>query len=173
VVLTRAEVRLLLETIDGYQGLYALIARLLYGAGLRLFEACGVRVKDLDLARMQLMVREGKGNKDRVVMVPKALRAGLEGQVESRRILHQQDLARGIAHVPLPDALDRKYPNALRELGWQYLFASRQLSRDPRSGKIGRHHIHENALQRAVTMAVRKVGLTKRASCHTFRNAAA
>lgn len=170
VVLTRGEVRLVLETIDGYGGLYPLVARLLYGSGLRLFEACGIRVKDLDLARGQLMVREGKGNKDRVVMVPRALRDDLERQLATRRILHEQDLARGIAHVPLPDALERKYPNAVRELGWQFLFASRQLSRDPRTGKIGRFHIHENALQRAVTTAVRKTGLTKRISCHTFRH---
>jgi integron integrase len=170
VVLSRPEVRLVLEAIEGYEGLYQLIARLLYGSGLRLFEGCGVRVKDLDLGRGQLMVREGKGNKDRVVMVPRALRAELEQQVEARRILHEKDLARGIAHVPLPDALARKYPNAVRELGWQFLFASRQLSRGPLTGKIGRFHIHDNALQRAVTAAVRRVGLTKRASCHTFRH---
>jgi len=170
VVMTRAEVRAVLEALEGCQGLYALIGRLLYGSGLRLFEACGVRVKDLDLSRGQILVREGKGNKDRVVMVPRVLRAELENQMGMRRIAHEQDLARGIAHVPLPDALERKYPSAVKELGWQFLFASRQLSRDPRTGKIGRFHIHENALQRAVTQAVRKTGFTKRISCHTFRH---
>jgi len=113
VVLSRPEVRVLLDAIAGYDGLYQLLGRLLYGTGLRLFEGCGMRVKDLDLGRMQLMVREGKGNKDRVVMVPRALRQELEQQVEARRVLQDRDLARGVAYVPLPDALARKYPNAV------------------------------------------------------------
>jgi integron integrase len=170
VVLSRAEVRDVLDAIEGCGGLFALMARLLYGAGLRLFECTGLRVKDVDLERHQILVRQGKGDKDRVVMLPRALRSPLTQQLEERRAVHQKDLARGIAQVPLPDALARKYPNAVRELGWQFLFASRQLSRDPRTGNIGRFHVHDSALQRAVTTAVRKVGLTKRASCHTFRH---
>jgi integron integrase len=170
VVLSRTEVRRLLEALDGCSGLYQLLARLMYGTGMRLMECCRLRVKDVDWQRQQILIRQGKGDKDRVVMLPRALRVDLEKQLQERRQQHDKDLARGIAHVPLPDALERKYPHAVRELGWQFLFASRQLSRDPRSGKIGRHHVHENALQRAVTAAVRKIGLTKRASCHTLRH---
>lgn len=170
VVMTRAEVRQVLEAIEGSGGLYPLMARLMYGTGMRLLECCRLRVKDVDWQRNQIMVRQGKGDKDRVVMLPRALKSAMEKQMEVRRGQHDKDMARGIAHVPLPDALERKYPNAVRELGWQFLFASRQLSRDPRSGKIGRHHVHEGALQRAVTEAVRKTGLTKRISSHTFRD---
>jgi integron integrase len=170
VVMTRAEVRQVLEAIEGCGGLYPLMARLMYGTGMRLLECCRLRVKDVDWQRNQIMVREGKGDKDRVVMLPRALKAEMEKQRDVRRGQHDKDLARGIAHVPLPDALERKYPNAVRELGWQFLFGSRQLSRDPRSGKIGRFHVHEGALQRAVTEAVRKTGLTKRISSHTFRH---
>lgn len=170
VVMARAEVRQVLDAIDGYGGLYQLMARLMYGTGMRLLECCRLRVKDVDWQRNQLMVRQGKGDKDRVVMLPRALKPPLEQQLEVRRDQHDKDLARGIAHVPLPDALERKYPHAVRELGWQFLFASRQLSRDPRSGKIGRFHVHEGALQRAVTEAVRTTGLTKRISSHTFRH---
>jgi integron integrase len=159
VVMTRAEVRQVLDAFEGYGGLYQLMARLMYGTGMRLLECCGLRVKDVDWQRNQIMVRQGKGDKDRVVMLPRALKADMEKQMEARRAQHDKDLARGIAHVPLPDALERKYPNAVRELGWQFLFASRQLSRDPRSGKIGRFHVHEGALQRAVTDAVRKTPL--------------
>jgi integron integrase len=170
VVMSRAEVRQVLEAIEGYGGLYQLMAGLMYGTGMRLLECCRLRVKDVDWQRNQLMVRQGKGDKDRVVMLPRALKPALEQQAAARRAQHEKDLARGIAHVPLPDALERKYPGAVRELGWQFLFASRQLSRDPRSGKIGRFHIHEGALQRAVTEAVRATGLTKRISSHTFRH---
>jgi integron integrase len=170
VVMARAEVRQVLDAVDGYDGQYQLMARLMYGAGLRLLECCRLRVKDVDWQRCQIIVRQGKGDKDRVVMLPRSLKPDMEKRLEIRRAQHERDLARGIAHVPLPDALERKYPNAVRELGWQFLFASRQLSRDPRSGKIGRFHVHEGALQRAVTEAVRAVGLTKRISSHTFRH---
>lgn len=170
VVLSRAEVRLVLEAVAGCQGLYRLMTQVMYGAGLRVLECCRVRVKDLDMVRSQIMVREGKGNKDRVVMLPRAVRAGLARQLEQRRELHERDLARGLAYVPLPDALARKYPAAVRELGWQYVFASDRLSQDPRTGNWGRHHVHESALQRAVTEAVRRAGLSKRASCHSLRH---
>ncbi len=170
VVMSRAEVRQVLEAIAGCGGLYLLMARLMYGTGMRLLECCRLRVKDIDGQRNQILIRQGKGDKDRVVMLPRALRGELDKQLAARRVQHDKDLARGVAHVPLPDALARKYPNAVRELGWQFVFASRQLSCDPRSGKQGRHHVHENALQRAVTSAVRQSGLTKRVSCHTLRH---
>jgi integron integrase len=133
-------------------------------------ECCRLRVKDIDLARHQIVVRQGKGDKDRVVMLPRAVRPALEQQLARRREWHERDLRRGVARVSLPDALDRKYPRAAQEIGWQFLFASRQLSRDPRSGQIGRHHLHPGALQRAVALAVRKAGLPKRVTCHTFRH---
>jgi integron integrase len=133
-------------------------------------ESCRVRVHDLDLPRRQLLVRAGKGNKDRVVMVPRKLEPSLAQVLEWRKQVHGNDLARGLAHVALPDALGRKYPNAAKELGWQFLFASRQWSSDPRSGRRGRHHVHEGALERAVTAAVRQTGFTKHITCHTFRH---
>ncbi len=170
VVMSRPEVKQVLEAVEGYGGLYPLMTRLMYGTGMSLLECCGLRVKDVDWRRNQILVRQGKGDKDRVVMLPRALKGEMEKQMEVRRAQHEQDLARGIAHVPLPDALERKYPHAAKELGWQFLFGSRQLSRDPRSGKIGRFHVHEGALQRAVTEAVRRTGLTKRISSHTFRH---
>src|SRR5262249_1274381 len=114
--------------------------------------------------------RHGKGGKDRIVMLPRSLREPLAEQLEKRRQLHQRDRARGVAWVWLPDALGRKYPRAHQELGWQYLFASRQLSRDPRSGQDGRPPLHKGALQRAVAEAVAAAGLLKHATAHTFRH---
>jgi integron integrase len=170
VVLSRDEVRRVLEAVEGAEGAYRLMADLLYGAGLRRLECCRLRVKDLDLERGQILVRGGKGDKDRVVMLPRKLRPALAARIDSRRALHDRDLARGVAGVDLPDALARKYPKAARELGWQFVFASQQLSREPRRGAVGRHHLHEAALQRAVALAARRAGLVKRVSCHTFRH---
>ena len=170
VVMSRPEVRQVLAGVEGAEGLFALLAQLQYGSGLRVLESCRVRVHDLDLPRRQLLVRSGKGDKDRVVMVPRKLLDGLQQVIQRRAALHEKDLARGTAWVELPDALGRKYPRAARELGWQYLFASRQVSRDPRSGNVGRHHVHEGALQRAVAQAVRQTALTKHITCHTFRH---
>jgi integron integrase len=133
-------------------------------------EACRVRVHDLDFERGQITIRDGKGGKDRMVMLPRSLRERLAQQIERRREQHGRDVARGVAWVWLPDALDRKYPRAPYELGWQFLFGSRQLSRDPRSGNRGRHHIFPGALARAVSQAVRKAGLLKHITCHTFRH---
>jgi integron integrase len=141
-----------------------------YGAGLRVEESCRIRVHDLGLDRQQIMVRDGKGAKDRVVMLPRTLRDGLVEQLERRRKLHARDAERGVAWVSLPDALERKYPRAPTELGWQFLFASRQLSHDPRSGKRGRHHLYPAALGRAVREAVRQARLLKHITCHTFRH---
>jgi integron integrase len=170
VVLSPHEVAAVLAHIDGGSGLFQLMAKLLYGAGLRLMECCRLRVKELDLARGQIVVRQGKGNKDRVVMLPRSVRPALERQLDERRCLHARDVARGVARVELPDALERKYPRAAQEFGWQFVFASRQLSHCPRTGRVGRHHIYEASVQRAVAQARVAAGLDKPVHCHTFRH---
>ncbi len=170
VVLAPEEVAKVLALVEGADGVFALMARLLYGCGLRLMECCRLRVKDTDLLRGQIMVRHGKGAKDRVVMLPKSVRGDLQAQLDKRRSLHERDLARGVARVELPDAIERKYPSAARELGWQFVFASRQLSRCPRTGRLGRHHVYEASVQRAVGKAGAAAGLSKRIHCHTFRH---
>lgn len=172
VVLSREEVGLLLEAIDRLptEEPYGLMARLMYGAGLRLMECCRLRVKDVDFSRRQLVVRQGKGDKDRIVMLPLGVRERLVEQIRQRQVLHQRDLARGLGRVALPDALAVKYPAAPTSLEWQFVFASRQLSRDPRSGELRRHHVFEGAVQRAMTTVVRGLDLKKRVSCHTLRH---
>jgi len=170
VVLAPDEVAAVLACVEGGEGAFRLMARLLYGCGLRLMECCALRVKDIELSRGQIVVRGGKGNKDRVVMLPRSVRADLERQLEWRRQLHERDLACGVARVDLPDALERKYPRAAQELGWQFLFASRQLSRCPRTGRLGRHHVYPSSLQRAVAQAGRTAGLSRAIHCHTFRH---
>ncbi len=140
-VLAPQEVRYLLDAVEGGNGAFRLMASLCYGGGLRREECCRLRVHDLDMARSQIMVRHGKGGKDRIVMLPQVLRPDLERQLAWRR-LHERDLAAGLARVALPHALARKYPRAAQELGWQFVFASRQRSRDPKTGDIGRHHVH-------------------------------
>jgi integron integrase len=170
VVLSPEEVAAVLSRIQGAEGVFQLMARLLYGCGLRLMECCRLRVKDVVLARRQIIVREGKGNKDRVVMLPRSVQPELEGQIQERRKLHERDLARGVARVELPDALERKYPRAAQELGWQFVFASRQLSECPRTGRPGRHHIYPASLQRAVAEAGRGAVLRQAMHCHTFRH---
>lgn len=170
VVLSPEEVALVLVVVEGAEGLFALMARLLYGCGLRLMECCRLRVHDIDLPRGLIMVRHGKGGKDRVVMLPKSVREELHAHLEKRRELHERDVARGVARVELPDALERKYPRAARELGWQFVFASRQLSRCPRTGRPGRHHVHQGSLQRAVGQAGEAAKLSRRIHCHTLRH---
>jgi integron integrase len=170
IVASQAEVAQVLGAITGAKGLFRLMAELLYGSGLRLMECCCLRVRDVDLDRHQITVRDPKGRNDRVVMLPQNLAPKLVIQLRARATLHAKDVALGLAYAPLPDALERKYPNAPSELGWQFLFASRQLSDHPLTGVMGRFHIHENALQRAVTNAVRSTGLTKQITCHTFRH---
>jgi integron integrase len=169
-VLSPEEVRQLLEAVRGGDGVFRLMAGLCYGAGLRREECCCLRVHSVDLARMQIVVRHGKGGKDRVVMLPKSAKPELERQFTWRRQLHERDLTRGVARVALPDALARKYPRAAQELGWQFLFASRQLSHDPKTGDIGRHHVDPSSLARAVCDAARRASLTRRAGCHTLRH---
>jgi integron integrase len=175
VVLTRAEVAQLLAALDALatEEPYALMARLMYGAGLRLMESCRLRVKDIDLDRRQITVRQGKGDKDRVVMLPSACADTLAERLRWRHALHHRDRNRNLGWVWLPDALDVKFPEAPFSVGWQYVFASTRLSQDPRSGNQGRHHVAEAAVQRAVAITVRDLKWTKRVSCHTLRHYAA
>lgn len=172
VVLSREEAARVLDAIDRLptEEPYGLMARLMYGTGLRLMECCRLRVKDVDFARLQIVVRQGKGDKDRMVMLPLGVRERLAEQVRQRQLLHQRDLARGLGGVTLPDALADKYPAAPTSLEWQFVFASRQLSHDPRSGELRRHHVFEGSVQRGVTTSVRGLGLKKRISCHTLRH---
>jgi integron integrase len=172
-VLTQAEVRRVLEQLhDGRaaHGAYALMASLMYGSGLRLMECCRLRVKDVDIGRRQLMIREGKGNKDRAVPLPHAVEESLIEQVHWREKLHQRDLTCGEGRVDLPHAFERKSPAAAYELAWQFVFASDRISRCPSTGRPGRHHLHENALQKVFKYAVKRSGVTKRATCHTLRH---
>lgn len=167
VVLTRDEVRLLLRRMSGSK---RLVATLLYGAGLRLLEGLRLRVKDVDPGRGEITVRGGKGNRDRVTMLPASLGPQIAAQLGNVRRLHESDLRRGAGWAALPGALERKYPGAGRELGWQYLFPATRLHRDPHTGQLRRHHLHETAVQRALKEASRQAGLTKRASCHALRH---
>ncbi len=166
-VMTKAET---LQVIAGLSGIAQLMAKLLYGSGLRLMECVRLRVKDLDFERHEIIVRDGKGMKDRVTMLPAALVVPLQEHLRRVRLIHQQDLEQGHGAVYLPDALSRKFPNAAREWGWQYVFPADRLSIDPRAGLTRRHHVDERTLQRAVRQAVRLAGLAKPASCHTFRH---
>jgi integron integrase len=147
------------------------MATLLYGAGLRLMECIRLRVKDVDFFYNQIVVRDGKGHKDRVTMLPHSVKAPLQQHLHAVRTLHAQDLRTGAGHVYLPYALERKYPNASHAWVWQYVFPAARPSRDPRTGIIRRHHVHKLILQRAVQSAVRKAEIPKAASCHTLRHA--
>lgn len=167
VVLSRDEVRRLLGRLEGREWL---MAGLLYGSGLRVMECVRLRVKDVDVSRRDITVREGKGNKDRHVPLPRMLAGPLRDQMAAARLLHRSDLAAGFGAVYLPHALGRKYPNAAREWGWQYVFPASQRSRDPRSGEMRRHHLNEKILQRAVRKARVAAGIDKPASCHTLRH---
>jgi len=167
VVLAREEVDRLLQQLTGR---HWLIASLMYGSGLRLMEALRLRVKDVDLSMRSITVREGKGGKDRVTILPNALSAHLEAQIGTVRSLHQRDLEAGFGTVSLPGALARKYPGAEYEFGWQFLFPSDRRSRDPESGVVRRHHLYHTSMQRAVKQAVRKAGIIKPASSHTLRH---
>jgi len=167
VVLTREEVKHLLAQLEGTLWL---MGSLTYGAGLRLLECLRLRVKDLDLHRGELLVRDGKGHKDRVTMLPKRLVDPLKTHLARVRQLHEKDVAEGFGRVYLPFALERKYPNADREWGWQYVFPSNRRSIDPRSQIERRHHAAPDVLQRAVKNAVRKAQIIKPASVHTLRH---
>ena len=167
VVLSESEVQRLLAQLEGTP---LLIASLLYGSGLRLMEALRLRVKDVDLERNEIVVRSGKGGKDRHTVLPARLIPSLHAQMDRVKTLHEQDLLDKLAPVYLPHALERKYPNAGRELAWQFLFPSEKPSVEPRTGILRRHHIHESRFQRAMKNAVRRAGLNKPASSHTLRH---
>lgn len=167
VVLTREEVRAVLAEMDGESWL---MASLLYGSGLRLTECLRLRVQDVEFGRGEVAVRDGKGNKDRVTMLPESLKAPLREQFERARRVHKKDLRDGWGRTILPDALCRKYPNAPQEWVWQWVFPQQNRWRNPSSGQQGRHHVHPTVLQRAVKEAVRRSGVAKRAGCHTFRH---
>ena len=167
VVLTRPEVRALLGALEG---VHWLMASLLYGAGLRLLECLRLRVKDIDFGANHLVVRAGKGNKDRITLLPTAVKAPLATPLTQVRALHRRDLEQGYGKVHLPDALQRKYPNAEKDWGWQWVFPALPLSEDPRSGARRRHHLHESVLQKAVRAAARGGGIAKPVSPHTLRH---
>ncbi len=167
VVLSVEEVRALFSNLTGSP---LLIAHLLYGAGLRLMELARLRVQDIDFDAGLLIVRSGKGDKDRSTILPEAIREPLRLHLGKVKALHERDLAAGFGEVHMPDALDRKYPNAGREWIWQFVFPSAKLSIDPRSGKVRRHHASEKAIQTAIAFAVRKAGIAKHATVHTLRH---
>lgn len=166
-VLTADEVAALLGHLDG---VHRLIAGLLYGAGLRLSGCLRLRIKDLDPDRRQITVRRGKGEKDRVTLLPDRLVDAVADQVARVRRIHQADLAEGFGEVLLPRAYAVKHPSAARQIGWQFLFPATRRSADPRTGFVARHHRHPSSVQRAVQRAVRDAGLAKRATCHTLRH---
>ncbi len=167
VVLARDEVRILLSQIRGVPRLMAL---LLYGAGLRLLECARLRVKDVDFERNQLVVRVGKGDKDRVTMLPAIVKTELARHMEAVKLQHGEDLRRGAGWVELPSALARKYPNAGREWAWQWVFPATRMYVERTTGQRRRHHLHESVLQRAVREALLRTAIPKRGTCHTFRH---
>jgi integron integrase len=167
VVLTLEEVRAVMSRLTGTNWL---IASLLYGAGLRLMEAVRLRIKDVEFSRRELVVREGKGGKDRVTMLPDRLVEPLRNHLVSVKRIHEADLEAGHGEVYLPFALERKYPQAGRQWGWQYVFPSHRLSLDPRANRVRRHHIDEKGVQRAMKEAVRDAGVVKPATPHTLRH---
>jgi len=167
VVLTPEEVKRVLSQISG---MHHLIASLLYGAGLRLMEGVRLRVQDLDFEYKQITVRDGKGDRDRRTILPVPLMDQLKAHLTMRKLQHEEDLRHGCGAVYLPYALERKYQAAAVEWIWQYVFPASKLSIDPRTGMVQRHHASEDRLQRVVTRAIRRAGITKRASCHTLRH---
>ena len=167
VVLTRQEVRVVLDRLTGT---IRIVAGLLYGAGLRLMECLTLRVKDVDFARNEIVVRDGKGRKDRVTMLPEAAKEPLRVYLQRVQLVHERDLREMAGRVELPDAIGRKYPNANREWGWQWVFPASSRYVDRASKVERRHHLHESVVQRAMKQAVRGAGIAKPASCHTLRH---
>ena len=166
-VLTKEEVQNVMKHLRGVEHI---IVQLLDGSGLRLAEALNLRVKDVDFAQNQLIIRDTKGKEDRVTPLPQPIQAPLTEHLQTVQRLHRQDLERGYGSVYLPYALAQKYPTADREWIWQYIFPSYTLSQDPRSGETRRHHLHESTIQKALKQAVQQSGVPKRVSCHTFRH---
>jgi integron integrase len=167
VVFTRSEAQAVLSQLTGMNWLMGM---LLYGAGLRLTECLQLRVKDIDFEYQQITVHSAKGAKDRVTPLPERMIEPLKQHLKYVKELHQKDLKDGYTSVSLPYALERKYPNAGKQLGWEFLFPATQISTDPRTGIKRRHHIYETVLQKSIKQAIRKAGITKHASCHTFRH---
>ncbi len=167
VVMTRHEVRAIMNQLDGDKWL---MACLMYGAGLRLMECLRLRVQDIDFSANQIIIRDGKGNKDRLTMLPEKARSPLHQHLERVRRVHQRDLADGYGQVVMPYALERKYPNASSDWRWQFVFPQQHRWVNPQNGAQGRHHVHESILQKAIREAVQKAGINKRASCHILRH---
>lgn len=166
-MLTHDEVRRVLDRLDGT---HRLIGTLLYGAGLRIMEGVRLRVKDVDFERREILVRDGKGAKDRVTMLPRSAVVRLRAQLRDARRIHERDLAEGFGAVYLPAALERKWRSAAREWSWQYVFPAPTRSPDPRSGAVRRHHLSDQAFQRAMRQAVREAGIVKLATPHSLRH---
>lgn len=167
VVLTIEEVRQVITLLDGVP---QLVTKLLYGSGLRITECARLRVQDIDFDYKQVTVRSGKGDKDRVTTFPNNLITELRNHLQRVKLLHDKDLEDGYGSVFLPYALERKYPNASKEWNWQFVFPSKNLSADPRSGEIRRHHLDQSSVNKAIKRAVRQLGITKKVSAHTFRH---
>ena len=170
VVLSRDDVRSVLEELRAANPVYGIMGTLLYGSGLRLMECVRLRVRDLDFERRQITLRNGKGGKDRAAIFPRSAERALRAHLERVRALHRQDLKQGFGRVLLPYALGRKYPSASSMLAWQWVFPASRLSEDPRTGAARRHHLHESALQRAVRTAGLRAGSQKRVTCHVLRH---
>ena len=167
VVFTQTEVKAVFKELGGN---YRIMASLLYGAGLRLMECLRLRVKDIDFEYSQILVRDGKGQKDRVTTLPETVKNDLREHLKKVKEQHENDLKSGLGSVYLPFALERKYPNANKEWAWQYVFPSVRISTDPETGIRRRHHLDESVLQKAVKTAIAKAGINKHAGCHTFRH---
>ncbi|MFH1079275.1 MAG: integron integrase [Pseudomonadota bacterium] len=166
-VMTQAEIQSLLTAMEGKT---ALMAKLLYGSGLRLMECIRLRVQDIDFGQNLIFVRGGKGGKDRTTLLPQNLHTEMRKQIEAVKSLHHKDLEEGFGEVYIPEALARKYPNASRATGWQWVFPAKLRSLDPRSGKEMRHHVEESVLQKAVKRAAQEAHIDKRVGCHTLRH---
>ncbi len=166
-VLTKKEVAEILTFLDGVP---ELVTKLIYGSGLRIMEAARLRVQDIDFEYKTVTVRSGKGAKDRITTFPVSLTSLLKNQLAKVKIIHEQDLDAGYGEVYMPHALARKYRKAAKETGWQYVFPARNLSNDPRSNKMRRHHVDPSVINKAIKVAVRKVGITKKITAHTFRH---
>lgn len=167
VVMTREEVAQIIALMEGVP---QLVVKLLYGSGLRIMEAARLRVQDIDYNFKQITVRSGKGAKDRITTFPISVIPLLQNHLAKVRVIHNRDLEQGYGEVYLPNALARKYPNAAKEWNWQYVFPARNISVDPRGGKVRRHHVDPSVINKAIKAAVHKAGLTKRISAHTFRH---
>ncbi|HBB18351.1 MAG TPA: integron integrase [Syntrophus sp. (in: bacteria)] len=167
VVMAREEVKAVLSHLSGDKWL---MASLMYGAGLRLMECLRLRIQDIDFSRNEITVRDGKGAKDRITMLPELLKQPLRSHLAEAKTIHEKDIKAGWGSVLMPDALDRKYPNAPREWRWQWVFPQESRWKNTRTGEEGRHHVHETLIQRAVREAVLKAGIVKHIGCHTFRH---